>query len=210
MAHMTSTGILPMLAFCTVQYDWEWKYSMGDVQYRFPPEYILLVTNGELAGTWPVLLHDHGKLADDTWTQRTFAGVCLVHELDPPVSTWSKVYKTVWKPLLTPIHALLDRPHLEVFRYWDERPQPVSSNDPDLPGIVYLAPGREAVVVVTNYAETDKQAVLTIDPEALGMKAGCTATDIETGKSLPVANNRIGFKLGKHDVRELRIVAAER
>jgi len=82
MAHMTSTGILPILSFCTVQYDWEWKYSQGDFQYRFPREYIQLVSTGELAGAWPVLLGDHGKLARDEWTQRTFAGVCLVHELD--------------------------------------------------------------------------------------------------------------------------------
>lgn len=205
MAHMTSTGILPMLSFCTVQYDWEWKYSQGDVQYRFPREYILLVTDGELAGTWPVLLHDHGKLADDIWTQRTFAGVCLVHELDPPASPWAKTYGAVWKPLLEPIHALLDRPDLEVFRYWDEHPQPVSTGDPDLPAIVYLVPGREAVVVVTSYAETDKQAVLTLDPVRLAFKTELAVTDVETGKPLSVIKNRIEFTLKKHDVRELRV-----
>ncbi len=205
MAHMTSTGILPMLSFCTVQYDWEWKYSQGDVQYRFPREYILLVTNGELAGAWPVLLHDHGKLAGDVWTQRTFAGVCLVHELDPPTSPWGKAYSAVWKPLLTPVHALLDDPNLEVFRYWDEGPQPVSSGDSDLPGIVYCVPGRETVVVVTSYAQTDEQATLTIDPAALGLRVGYTVTDVETGKPLPASADRVQFTLRKHDVRELRI-----
>ncbi|NOY81921.1 MAG: hypothetical protein GXP31_13070 [Kiritimatiellaeota bacterium] len=210
MAHMTSTSILPMLSFCTVQYDWEWKYSQGDVQYRFPREYILLVTDGELAGTWPVLLHDHGKLGDDVWTQRTFAGVCLVHELDPPANRWGKSYGAVWKPLLAPIHTLLDRSDLEVFRYWDERPQPVSSQDRELPGIVYLAPGREAVVVVTSYAEQEKAVTLTVDPEALGLQAGYTVTDVETDKSLAVNKDRVRFMLKKHDLRELRIRRKER
>ncbi|MBV9471070.1 MAG: hypothetical protein JOZ57_17675, partial [Abitibacteriaceae bacterium] len=42
MPHMTSTSILPMLSFATVQYDWEWKYSEGDVQDRFTRDYIQL------------------------------------------------------------------------------------------------------------------------------------------------------------------------
>jgi hypothetical protein len=54
--HMTSFSPLPMLSFCTVQYEWEWKYSEGDVHERFPREYVQLVTTGEQAGVWPVPL----------------------------------------------------------------------------------------------------------------------------------------------------------
>lgn len=200
MPHMTSTNILPLHGFATVQYDWEWKYSEGDVQYRFPREYILLVSNGELAGTWPVLLGDHGKLASDPWTQRTFAAVSIVHELDPAPNNLK-----VWKPLIDPIIALLDHPKLEVWRYWDERPQPATANHPDLPAIVYAIPGQQAIVAVTSYAEQDVDATLTIDPKPLGFAGAYTISDVETGQSLSLENNRAAFKLKKHDIREFRL-----
>ena len=199
MAHMTSTNILPLLSFCTVQYDWEWKYSQGDVHHRFPREYILLVTTGELAGCWPVLLNDHGELAQDPWTQRTFAGVCLVHELD----CWG--VPAVWEPLFEPVHALLENPELQVFRYWDERPQPVSSGNPDLPTIVYSVPGKEAIAAVTSYAEEDVDCTLTIDPKALGFEV-FTVTDAETGEAVAVVANTVSFLLRRHDTRELRLL----
>lgn len=201
MPHMTSTGILPLLSFATVQYDWEWKYSEGDFQYRFPREYIQLVSNGELAGTWPVLLGDHGAQAEDPWTQRTFAGVCLVHEMTP-----SGGLESVWNPLLKPIFRLLDQRGLQVYRYWDERPQPVTSGDPDLPTIVYSLPGKEAVVVVTSYAEQDAEAALRIDGSRLGLAPGYRVLDAETGEALPVRDDTVSFPLKKHDVRELRVV----
>lgn len=197
MSHMTSTGILPMLSFCTVQYDWEWKYSEGDVQYRFPRDYILLVTNGELAGTWPVLLGDHGKLESDPWTQRTFAGVSYVHELTGGCYV---------KSLIEPILALLDHKDLQVYRYWDERPQPVQSGDADLPLIVYAVPGQEALVLVTSYREDDTEAALAVDAKALGFAGGWKAVDAESGAEVPLADGKIRFPLKKHDCRELRLV----
>lgn len=207
MAHMTSTSILPLLSFCTVQYDWEWKYSEGDLQDRFPREYLLLVSNGELAGTWPVVLWDHGPLAEDPWTQRTFAGASLVHEIDPPTAEWTSVYKSVWEKLLKPIHALLDQKDLKVYRYWDERPQPIQTGDPDLPCIVYSLPGKEAVVVVTSYAREDRKAVLQVNPQALGFGGSYEVYDVESGERMPVENDRFAFQLKKHDVREFRLVA---
>ena len=80
--HMTSFSPLPMLSFCTVQYEWEWKYSEGDVHDRFPRDYVQLATTGEQAGVWPVPLSDAGNLSEDPWQQRTFTAVRLVHELD--------------------------------------------------------------------------------------------------------------------------------
>jgi hypothetical protein len=189
-----------MHSFATVQYDWEWKYSEGDVQYRFPRDYLLLVSNGDLAGTWPVLLGDHGKLATDPWTQRTFAACCIVHELN------GYGLPAVWDPLLNPIYELLDDPRLEVWRYWDERPQPVRAGNDDLPVIVYAVPGRAALFAVTSYAEQDEQVALTINPEPLGMAAGYRVMDVETGEELPVAGNRVTFRLKKHDIRECRLV----
>jgi hypothetical protein len=200
MAHMTSTQVLPLHSFCTVQYDWEWKYSEGDVQYRFPREYILLVSSGELAGTWPVLLGDHGKLATDPWTQRTFAAVSIVHELT------GYGLPAVWDPLLQPVYALLDDENLEVYRYWDERPQPVTTGKDDLPTIVYSVKGREAVFAVTSYAEEDVEGVVSIDPQTLGFGEGYGVTDVESGDRVPVHDNAIRLTIKKHDIREFRIV----
>lgn len=201
MAHMTSTSILPMLGFATVQYDWEWMYSQGDVQDRFSRDYILLISNGELAGTWPVLLGDHGAQEQDPWIQRTYAAVSIVHELDP-----APVNSKAWEPLLKPIQALLDDPKLQVYRYWDERPQPVSANNPDLPAIVYSVPGKEAVAAVTSYAHQDTDTVLTIDPNALGFAGAYKVINAETGEAMPVQADRVSFRLKKHDIREIRIV----
>ncbi|MFC1715201.1 glycoside hydrolase domain-containing protein [Candidatus Poribacteria bacterium] len=201
MPHMTSTNILPMHSFATVQYDWEWKYSEGDCQYRFPREYILLVSNGELAGTWPVLLGDHGPLASDPWTQRTFAAVCLVHEMIP-----SGGLREVWDPLLEPIFKLLDDEALEVYRYWDERPLPVVTDNPDLPTIVYSIPGREAVFVVTSYVEADAQATVNIDFRTLGFSESYSLVDVESGEDIQVQHHKFSFPLKKHDVREFRIL----
>jgi hypothetical protein len=208
MAHMTSASMLPLLSFCTVQYDWEWKYSEGDVQYRFPREYILLVSNGDLCGTWPVLLPDHGPLAQDPWTQRTFAAVCIVHEMTEDVGFWG-VYKEVWEPLMRPIFEILDMPGVEAYRYWDERPQPVVADRRDLPTIVYSVKGERAVFAVASYAESDVDATLTIDREALGLLAPCRILDVETGEPVELEQGKLPIRIKKHDIREFMIVPGE-
>ena len=205
MPHMTSTGILPMLAFATTQYDWEWKYSEGDVQGRFPREYIQLVSNGNLAGVMPVLLGDSGALQSDPWTQRTFAGVSLVHEMMP--SGW---LGSVWDPLTKPLFTLLDRAEkartLKVYRYWDDKPQPISTGNPNIPCIIYSEPGKEALCILTGYSDNDEDVTLRIiDPRALGLPVSPLAMDVESGQSLPVNNGVISIRLKRHDVLEIRL-----
>jgi hypothetical protein len=207
--HMTSFNPLPMMAFATVQYDWEWQYSMGDVQDRFPRELILLMTTGDLAGVWPVPLGDAGNLAEDPWTQRTFTGVRLVHELDGYGgfgTTWSKVHQENAR-LARPVLDILDEPGLVVYRYWDERPLPVASGNPDVPTIVYSVPGRRAVVVATSYAKEDVPVTLAVDAKALGFDKGWAATDGETGQAVAAEGGKIAFTLKKHDVRVLGLAA---
>ena len=206
MPHMTSTNILPMHSFATVQYDWEWKYSEGDVQFRFPREYLLMVTNGDLAGTWPVLLGDQGKLADDPWTARTYAAVCLVHELDGAYPGWTKAGQGQIA-LFKPVDEILKQPGVDVYRYWDDRPQPVVSDSPDLPTIVYSVKGKEAVFAVVSYAKQDVTAALTLDAAALGFPAGCRVVDTETGEEVAVVGGKMTFGLKKHDVRVCRVSA---
>ncbi len=205
MPHMTSTNILPLHGFATVQYDLEWRYSEGDMQDRFTREYLLLCTTGELAGTWPVLLGDQGNKSEDAWIQRTYAAVSIVHELDPTARAWSKTWQSVWKPLMDPILALLDDPGLQVWRYWDERPQPATTGHPDLPTIVYAVPGKTAVVAVVSYARQDEEVTLKVDAKALGFGGAVTVKDAETSEALPVTDGAVRFRLKKHDIRELRL-----
>ncbi len=207
--HMTSFSPLPLLAFATVQYDWEWKYSLGDVQTRHSRDYLLMASTGELAGVWPVPLGDHGKLARDPWTQRTFIAVRLVHELDGYGGfglPWVKEHVANRK-LAEPILDMLDKDGLKVYKYWEDRPLPVATGRPDLPAIVYCVPGQEAVAAIVSYARQDEQVALKVDADALGFGDGYTVTDVETGKALSTAGGAIRFPLKKHDVRVLRFAA---
>jgi hypothetical protein len=204
--HMTSFSPLPMLSFCTVQYEWEWKYSEGDVHDRFSRDYVQLVTTGEQAGVWPVPLGDAGKLADDPWTQRTFTAVRLVHELDGAGgwgSSWVKAHRDN-AALVKPILDLLDQEGLRVYKYWDERAQPVSSAHPDVVGIVYSVPSKTAIAAVTSYADKKVNAGLTVSAKALGFPRGCRVTDVEGGAELPVKDGMISLPLGKHELKLLR------
>jgi len=196
-----------MMAFATVQYDWEWKYSEGDVQDRFSREYIQLATTGELAGVWPVLLGEHGKLAEDPWTQRTFTAVKLVHELDGGggwTAPWITPQAELARSLAAPILAILDQPKLVVYRYWEDRPVPVTSGHPEVPTIVYSVPGKEALAAVVSYSRQDEPVTVRADLNALGLPADAKVTDAETGEALELAAATLSFTLKKHDVRLLR------
>ncbi|MBN2451745.1 MAG: hypothetical protein JXR77_15260 [Lentisphaeria bacterium] len=208
--HMTSFNPLPMMSFATVQYDWEWKYSRGDVHDRHTREYILLASTGDLAGVWPVPLGDHGALASDPWTQRTFTGVRLVHELDGYGgfgTSWDKAHQAN-APLFEPIRQLLDEERLVVYRYWeqDDRPQPLRTDHADVPAILYSVPGQEAVAAVTNYTREPLAVTLHVDPEILGFRPGTVAVaNTEDGTLLTGAGNDLRLELPGHDVRVLRI-----
>ncbi len=195
MPHMTSTNILPMHSFATVQYDWEWKYSTGDVQYRHSREYLQLVSNGELAGLIPVPLHEHGKQARDEWTQRTFCGVALVHELI------SGGHGKAWKTLRDPIWKMSHAPDLKVWRYWDEGTLPAAFGNEDLPVITYAVPGKQARIVLCSYAAADiAGATLRFDPAAFGMSGPVKVTNYETGQVYAVENNAVTLNVKKHEV----------
>lgn len=205
MVHNTSTQILPLYSFATVQYDWEWHYSEGDVQNRFPRKYILLVSTGELAGTWPVLLSDHGPLESDPWTQKTFIGVTLVHDLLGPVAVWERELGRLWERYREPFLKLAQDKGMIAYRYWDEKPQPIYSDNPDLPGIVYCLPGKEALYAITSYSQKDEEAIVHIKPDALRFQK-YKVIDLDTGEEMKVENNTISFLLQKHDLKVFRIL----
>ena len=204
--HMTSFNPLPMMSFATVQYDWEWKYSEGDVQDRFTRELILLMNTGDLAGVWPVPLSDAGRLAGDPWTQRTFAAVRLAHELDGYGGFGGWDAKAPNNKLAEPILKILDEPGLVVYRYWDDRPQPVTASSPDVPTIVYSVPGKRAVAAAVSYSSKDENVALAVDAKALGFTGAWRASDGETGEAVPADGGKITLALKKHDIRVLVLV----
>ncbi|MBS3763453.1 MAG: hypothetical protein KGZ25_09155, partial [Planctomycetes bacterium] len=222
--HMTSFSPLPMMSFCTLQYDWEWKYGRGDTQDRFSRELILLTTNGELAGAWPVLLGGRGK---NQWMHKTYAAVRLLHELDGGGGwqpSWNTRTRSI-QPLARPFLRLLkDKPEdLEVYRYWDERPQPAVSGDADVPTIVYTVPAEETVIGVVSYAQEDRDVELRINWEKLGLNPSNTRAERiridqlskEKGKQvcearppvlLSINDGKIDFELKKHDIAAIRLI----
>ncbi len=205
MVHNTSTQILPLYSFATVQYDWEWHYSEGDVQTRFPRKYILLVSIGELAGTWPVLLSDHGPLANDPWTQKTYIGVTLVHDLLGPVAIWEPELSKLWEKYREPFLKLAQEQGMVAYRYWDEKPQPIYADNPDLPGIVYCVPGREALYAITSYSPKDEECIVHIKADVLGLQ-NYKIIDVDSGKEMEVENDTMRFLLKKHDLKVFRIL----
>ena len=195
--HMTSAAILPMLSFATVQYDWEWKRSTGDVQYRFSRPYTQLVSNGELAGLQPMMLTDHGKDARDEWRQRTYAGVCIVHEL------FSGGGGKVWKTLNEPVkEEYFKNPTLKTIRYWDEQ-DTVKVSDKDYAWILHNVPGEKAVLVICSYKESDDKVKFEFDLAKLGIKADAFCTDFETREPVAMKNGKVELKLKKHEVRAI-------
>jgi len=74
-----------------------------------------------------------------------------------------------------------------------------------LPGIVLVRKGQEAIFAVTNYADTEIQARVTIDPAAMGFSRGYVVEDIETGNPVKVLNNQMPISIAKHDLKEFHL-----
>ncbi len=214
MVHMTSAQILPLNSFYTIQYDWEWRFSEGDVHDRFPREYILACSTGEHIGAWPIVLHEQGRCVNDPWTLKTYLGVSLVHELhvDPyvwdvePIPTGDTPENRLHAAFRQPILDITQRPGTRAYRYWDARPQPVRSTHADCPTIVYSVPGEETIIAVTSYEPTDREIELAIDPAELGLADGYRVVDVEDGSEIPVENDCARIELKRHDLREFRIL----
>ncbi len=218
MVHTTSVEILPINAFYTVQYDWEWHFSEGDVQDRFSDEYLHLVTTAEHVGAWPIVLHEQGKSLDDSWTQRTFMGVCMLHELslDPyvwdivPVSLTTDTDEArLHQRVRVPILEICQHPDVIVYRYWDDRPQPVTLSHPQVRAIVFSRPGEEAICLVTSYAKEDVTLSLTFDVAKLGLSESAIVTELESKTQCPLQQGSLEFPLRKHDFRALRLQNGE-
>jgi len=67
-------------------------------------------------------------------------------------------------------------------------------------------PGREAVFVLTSYAEEEVRAEVKIDPQPLGFTDGYRVVEVESGEEVPVRNHRFSLRLRKHGVGEFRLL----
>jgi len=202
MVHMTSTQILPLYSFATIQFDLEWRYGEGDMQNRFSREYLRLVSSGDISGTWPILIGDMGKVAEGERNriQKSYIGVSLVHDLmDRPMSNLFNKYR---KPF---IDMAKDNKDLVVYRYWDERQQPVYTKNKDLPGIVYSVGGKEALYGVVSYLKEDAEETVFIESDKLGLSR-YKVIDIDTNQEIPVENNTFKLNIKKHDLKVFRII----
>jgi len=83
----------------------------------------------------------------------------------------------------------------------------VTTGHADLPAIVYVLPGKEAIVGVTSYAEQDLDATVRIDPKPLGLAAGYRVLDAETDQPVVCQRDTLKLTIEKHDVREFRLLA---
>ncbi len=213
MAHMTTTLILPILSFYTAQYDWEHKFSEGDVHARHDQAYLLALSNGDQLGAWPIVLHEQQHLVGDLWTSRTWMGVCLVHELIIDPYVWDQYIppaNPVFETFRQPILELVQHDDVEVYRYWDERDQPVTANDADLPTIVFVRRGIEAIWVTTNNAPEPKSPQVHMDLKAMGFAGACRLVNIETGDQQVITGQPLSLELASHDLRAFRLLPISR
>jgi len=198
MPHMTSTMILPMYAFATIIYDLEWKYGQGDMQDKFTPEYFLMITNGELAGAWPILLGDRGGTR---WTDRTYTAATLVHDVYWAQGRGGGV-------VMRPVAEMLEQPGAKVFRYWDEGDLPVGIRTHGMRWIAVGVPGKRFVVVITNFSQKQSYTPMTLNLQVMGMEKGCRVRDWELHRVLPDRDGVVGVPgIAPHDAAIIEIDA---
>jgi len=176
--HMTSTGILPVLSFCTTQLDWEWKYGEGPCQTRFPVEYLQLVSNGELWGA-ECQICDDSKYKGDELLNRSFFGVARVHDVHRNHGggwiAFEKRFASEWEP----------DEELETVRYWDEGELPVKlESSGDVKWILHAHRGQRAMMFLVNYTSKDVTCKVTVDLARYGL-ADAALSDFETGAAEP-------------------------
>ena len=194
--HMTSVSILPMLSHATIQLDWEMNYSGGPVQTRFSRAYCQLISNGELAGALPLMLNDTGNQTGDEFIQRSFLGVCLVHELDSNLFWAQQASQTLHLPIR---EKYFKNNKLKVVRYWDEGELAAQCSNKDFAWIVYYLSGERAVLVAVSYLDKEAECKFSINLDSLGL-SGSTVKNFENGANIRSDNGQFIVKLPAYGV----------
>jgi Family of unknown function (DUF6067) len=193
MPHMTSTNILPMMGFATFQLDWESHYGEGPMQRRFPPEYLQLMSTGELSGTVPVTIFGAGNT--DLAYVRSDAAVRLVHELDA-LSVGRGVPR-----IDDALHTIVRAPNLRVYRYWDERAQPARSSDPNVRAIAYVLPGQRTLVGLASWHDHAVEATVELDWKTLGLDPQrVRVRNVEADEPVALRDGRLDVRLPEFDL----------
>ena len=199
-AHMTNTGIIPILSFAQINFSWEDKVGALDFQDRYSRDYIRAESIGRQFGNVPIVLWlvrgpDQAKNA---WADRTGAGVCLTHEIRP------KGGSAYWPAYNQLLDFGYGEPGVDVSTYWQER-HPARVEGSDAVSLVLHKPGG-ALVVVSDWGQGGDLA-LVLDQAALGFKGQTLkATDLESQTELTVDDaGRILFPLKKHDFKTILV-----
>lgn len=196
MIHMTNTSILPVLSFAQQQLDWEDNDGLAPFQERYTKEYIRALSIGYQAGCLPCVL---GKIAgkrgskEMNWCIRTGAGVTLTHEI-----RWARPdVKPYWDAMERWFEFGYGTPAVKVFNYW-KKDYPVRISGGDNTSI-YMEKGKQARLLVCSYGP-DTTLNISINGKAI-----TSATDLETGKAVPVKNGKLQIKLAKYDMIHLAL-----
>ena len=196
MIHMTNTSILPVLSFAQQQLDWEDNDGLAPFQERYTKEYIRALSIGYQAGCLPCVL---GKVSGKSgskemnWCIRTGAGVVLTHEI-----RWARPdVKPYWDAMERWFEFGYGTPEVKVYNYWkDDYPVRITGGDNTS---IYMEKGDQARLLICSYGPDT-----TLDVSIDGKKI-IGASDLETGKEIPVKDGKLQLKLAKYDMIHLSL-----
>jgi len=207
--HMTNGNLIPAFSFAQIALDLEWKFDdKTDFQDRFGRDMLLAQSLGLQAGLIPSVIDGVPEsAAERERLNRTEFGAITVHEIKlgetrVNADELAKAYTT----LFGFGYGLED---CRVYRYW-EPGQPVISSLEDVKALVLARPSTEhpgkskCLIIVSDFGNGGDVG-MTVNAKTIGLRAGYTATDAETGASLPLAGNKVTFSIARHDFRMIAL-----
>ena len=206
-AHMTNTGIAPMLSFAGINFDWEDASDTTTFQDRYGIDHILAGSTGRQFGNIVNMLafYKGNTKEENERLGRCGAGVMLAFEF-----RW-RWNCTVWRETHAKIckwgYRLDDT---LVWNFWDEDVRfPVEIAGPTNAALAMArladdsgtaCPKREALVIVSDFADGGEYRVKP-DAAAMCLKDGFRAYDFESGAELPFKDGAATVTIPKHDFR---------
>ena len=195
--HMTNTALAPVLAFAGTNYDWEDVAGDTTIQQRYPKDSIQAQSIGRQFGNQVAVMGYFAtkdpKSEKLKWLHRTGTGAVITHEIWwPRVKEWREANKLMedWG---------YRRADTTVWNYWDEDVAfPVAVEGGESAALAMAKPGGEALVVVSDFKDGGDYSIRP-DLSALGLSAGFTARNLETGAALPVIDGAVKVKLSPYD-----------
>ncbi len=145
--HMTNVNIVPMLAFGTINLDWEWRdqghFKEMDMQDRVSLDEILAHNLGFQAGNVSVAItgsHVYGR----DWLTRTLMAVCFPHEMR--IHDGMQPVGFIQTQLARFGYGM---PDCRVFRYWEEG-FPLQTEGAEMRALVLARDGK-AMIALGNF-----------------------------------------------------------